>query len=109
MIILSIDFNYWSGFYLHWVDDDGEGRVVPLAAALLSPTPGAFTTTMDGADSENTQDHHDNQETHTYHYDNGSCSWHHCKKKYWLSCIENKSDLKDKSGDIFYIENKSNT
>lgn len=68
-------------FYLHRVDDDGEGRVVPLAAALLRSTPGTFTTAMDGANSEHTEDHHDNQETHTHHYDNGGCSWHHCKKK----------------------------
>lgn len=78
---LWADINYWSGFYLHWVDDDGEGRVVPLAAALLSSAPGAFTATMDGANSENTQDHHDNQKTHTHHYDDGSCSWYHCKKQ----------------------------
>lgn len=34
-------------YYLHWVDDDGERRVVPLTAALLSPASGSFTTAMD--------------------------------------------------------------
>ena len=68
-------------FYLHWIDDDGKGRVVPLAASFLSPAPGTLATAMDGANSEHTKDHHDNQETHTHHYDDGGCSWHHCTKK----------------------------
>lgn len=65
--------------YLHGVDDDGEGRVVPLAVALLGSGPRSVTTAMDGADSEHTQDHHDNQEAHTHHDDDGGCSWHHCE------------------------------
>lgn len=68
-------------YYLHGVDNDGEGRVVPLAAALFSPTPGTFATAMDGADSENAKDDHDNQEAHTHHNDDGSRSWHHCNRK----------------------------
>lgn len=67
------------GVYLHRVDNDGEGRIVPLAAPFLGPAPGTFTAAMDGANSENTQDHHNNQETHTHHYDDGGCSWDHCR------------------------------
>lgn len=69
-------------FYLHRVDNDGERGVVPLAAALLRATPGTFTTAMDGANSKHTEDHHDNQEPHTHHYDDCGCSWHHCKRKH---------------------------
>lgn len=66
--------------YLHRVDNDGEGGVIPLAAPLLGPTPGAFSSTVDRANSEDTQDHHDDQETHTHHDDDCSRSWNHCNK-----------------------------
>jgi len=77
LTVTSITY-FFIFYYLHRVDDDGEGRVVPLAASLLSPAPGTLTPAMDGANSENTEDHHDNQETHTHHYDDCGCSWHHC-------------------------------
>lgn len=64
-------------FYLHRVDDDGESGVVPLAAALLRAAPGTFATSMDRANSEHAEDHHDHQETHAHHDDDGGCSRHH--------------------------------
>lgn len=66
-------------FYLHWVYYDCEGRVVPLAAPFLGATPRTFTAAMNGANAEHAKDHHDDQETHTHHYDDSSCSWHDWK------------------------------
>lgn len=62
-------FNRHVRFYLHRVYDDGEGRVVPLAAPILRAAPRTFTATMNGANAEHAEDHHDNQETHAHHYD----------------------------------------
>lgn len=77
VIVLLVLFIFFVLFYLHRVDNDGESRVVPLAAALLRSGPGTFTTSMDGADSEHAQDHHDHQETHTHHDDDGGRSRNH--------------------------------
>lgn len=74
-------------YYLHWVNNDGERRVIPLTAPLLSPRSGTFTSAMDGADSENAQDHHHDQETHTHHYDDGCCSRNHWNETQQWFCV----------------------
>ncbi len=64
--------------YLHWVHDDGEGRIVPLAAAFFASASCSFTTAMDGTDAKDTKNHHDNQETHAHHNDDSRGSWNNC-------------------------------
>lgn len=81
VIVLFVLCIFFVLFYLHRVDNDGESRVVPLAAALLRSGPGTFTTSMDGADSEHAQDHHDHQETHTHHDDDGGRSRNHWEQR----------------------------
>jgi hypothetical protein len=41
----------------------------------------SVATAMDGADSEHSKYHHDDQEAHAYHDDDGGSSWHHCQRK----------------------------
>ncbi len=64
--------------YLHWVHDDGEGGIVPLAAAFFASASCSFTTAMDGTDAKDTKNHHDNQETHAHHDDDSRGSWNNC-------------------------------
>lgn len=77
--------------YLHWVHNDGEGRIIPLVATLFASTSCSFTTAVDGANAENSKNHHDNQETHTHHDDDSGSSWNHYRHEDRESVYSNRS------------------
>lgn len=70
-----------SGRYLHGVDGDGEGGVVPghlvLLAVLLVPQG----VLVGGANAEHAQDDHEHQEADTHHDDDGGRAGDHWRAR----------------------------
>lgn len=66
------------GFYLHGVDSDGEGRVIPVHFILLAALLVSHGALVCSSDAEHTQDYHKHQEANTHHNDNGGSAGNHC-------------------------------
>lgn len=65
-------------FYLHGVDGDGEGRVVPVHLVLLAALLVSHGALVCGPDAEHAQDDHKHQEAHAHHDDNGGGAGNNC-------------------------------
>lgn len=64
--------------YLHGVDGDGEGRVVPVHLVLLAALLVGHCTLVCGSDAEHAQDDHKHQEADAHHDDDGGGAGYHC-------------------------------
>lgn len=67
-------------FYLHGVNCDGEGRVVPVHLVLLAALLVSHGALVCSSDAEHAQDYHEHQEAHTHHNDNGGSAGNHCRE-----------------------------
>lgn len=70
--------------YLHGVDSDGEGRVVPVHLALLARVLVPHGSLVRGADPEHAQDDHEHQEADTHHDHHRGCAGDNCSQKHNL-------------------------
>lgn len=71
-------FSYILCLYLHGVDSDGEGRVIPVHLVLLAALLVSHGALVCRSDAEHTQDYHKDQEANTHHNDNGGGAGNNC-------------------------------
>lgn len=67
-------------FYLHGVDCDGEGRVVPVHLVLLAILLVSHGALVCSSDAEDAQDDHEHQEADAHHNDNSGGAGNHCEE-----------------------------
>ncbi len=73
-------YGYSACFYLHGVDSDGEGWVVPVHFVLLAVFLVPHGALVCGTNAEHAQDDHKHQEANTHHNDNGGGTGNHCEE-----------------------------
>lgn len=66
-------------FYLHGVDGDGEGRVVPVHLVLLAALLVSHGALVCSSDAEHAQDDHKHQEANAHHDDNSGGAGNDCE------------------------------
>lgn len=64
-------------YYLHGVDCDGEGRVIPVHLILLAALCVPHGALVGWPDPEHAQDDHEHQEADTHHNDDGGGAGDH--------------------------------
>lgn len=65
--------------YLHGVDSDGKGWVVPVHLVLFAILLVSHGALVCSSDTEHAQDDHEHQETDTHDNDNSGSAGNHCK------------------------------
>lgn len=65
--------------HLHWVDSDGEGRIIPVHLILFSVLLVPHGALVGRSDTEDAQDDHKHQEAHAYNDNNGGSAGDNCE------------------------------